>query len=342
MSLDLILCFVALTLSWVGVGALRVWAAKRGVLDVPNERSSHLVPTPRGGGAAIVGVTLGCFSLWLVWTGPPSLQSDLWYVGGGLFVAVISAWDDLRSLPSVPRLAAHMVAAGSAVWGIGAWQVVQLPGSAVLQLGWVGIGFTLFWICGMTNAYNFMDGIDGIAGLQGVVAGLAWGALGWISGRPEIALLGSLLAASCVGFLVHNRPPARIFMGDVGSAFLGYSFAILPLLLDLSSVTSILAGLCIVWVFVFDAALTLLRRLLRGEDVLTAHRSHLYQRLTAAGLSHGRVSLIYGALAVSGALAAVAVRVKESALPALLIVPLALWLPFWVRKVETRKAPHVS
>jgi UDP-N-acetylmuramyl pentapeptide phosphotransferase/UDP-N-acetylglucosamine-1-phosphate transferase len=276
MSLVLPAAAGAFVLCWLGVAGLRAWALRRGLLDVPNERSSHTAPTPRGGGAAValavlLGAALG--------------RLPLGYLAGGLLVALVSAIDDLRPLPALVRLAAHVAAAGALVWGLPwPWAV----GAAV-------------WVVGLTNAYNFMDGIDGIAGVQGVVAGAAWGVLGWLSGRPEVALLGALLAAGCLGFLPHNWPPARIFLGDVGSAFLGFSFAALPLLLDARSPRSYLAGVLVVWPFVLDASFTFLRRLLRGENVLQAHRTHVYQRLTIAGWSHARVTLLYGLLATLGA-----------------------------------------
>jgi UDP-N-acetylmuramyl pentapeptide phosphotransferase/UDP-N-acetylglucosamine-1-phosphate transferase len=285
MSLVLAFAAAALVLSWAGTAAVRTWALRRGVLDVPNERSSHVAPTPRGGGAAIVAVVLGGAAL----GGAVGIFRPAWPLlaagAGGLLVALVSLKDDLRPLPALIRLAAHVAAAGVLVGGMpAAW---GLPAA--------------FWLVGLTNAYNFMDGIDGIAGLQGAVAGSAWAAIGWLAGRPEIALLGALLAAASLGFLAHNWSPARIFMGDVGSAFLGYSFAALPLLFDATSLRSLLMGVLVVWPFVLDSGFTLLRRLLRGENVLTAHRGHLYQRWAQSGAPHARIALAYGALSLLGA-----------------------------------------
>ena len=141
-----------------------------------------------------------------------------------------------------------------------------------------------------------------MAGAQAVVAGVACWGLGLLSGEPLVSLLSVLLAGSSLGFLGHNWPPARIFMGDVGSAFLGYSLAVLAVIGGLAHPRLPLAGLLVVWPFVFDTTFTILRRLRRGENIFAAHRSHLYQRLVNAGYSHRAVTLLYAGLALVGVL----------------------------------------
>jgi UDP-N-acetylmuramyl pentapeptide phosphotransferase/UDP-N-acetylglucosamine-1-phosphate transferase len=222
-------------------------------------------------------------------------------------VATISWIDDLRSLPTSIRLAVHLAAAILAVAGLGFWTVIDLPLLGRVSVGWWGLALVIFWIVGLTNAYNFMDGTDGIAGIQAVIAGLGWAFLGWGSGDAVVGGLGFILGCSSLGFLLHNWPPARIFMGDVGSAFLGYTLATLPVMMGgrgSENGAALVVGVAMVWPFVFDTAFTLLRRLSRGENVFAAHRSHLYQRLVAAGSSHRRVALIYGSLALIGCLVA--------------------------------------
>jgi UDP-N-acetylmuramyl pentapeptide phosphotransferase/UDP-N-acetylglucosamine-1-phosphate transferase len=149
------------------------------------------------------------------------------------------------------------------------------------------------------NAFNFMDGIDGIAAGQGAVAGAAIAVLGWLLDVPPATLLGLTIAAACLGFLPHNWSPATIFMGDVGSAFLGFLLATAPLVAPApeQAPIGVLPFALVVWPFLFDTTLTFIRRAARGENVLAAHRSHLYQRLTLAGWSHGRVAALYTALA---------------------------------------------
>jgi UDP-N-acetylmuramyl pentapeptide phosphotransferase/UDP-N-acetylglucosamine-1-phosphate transferase len=218
---------------------------------------------------------------------------------GALVISGVSWLDDLHSLPIGIRLASHGLAAiiAIAVWGY--WHSISVPVAGKIHLGLLGLPLTFIWIVGLTNAYNFMDGIDGIAAGQATVAGLWWSVLGWILHQPLMVVLGTLLACSSIGFLAHNWPPARIFMGDVGSAFLGYTFAILPLMANLTGTKgepwagSFLVGILINGVFLVDTIFTFLRRVYNGEDVLRAHRTHIYQRLVIAGYSSKFVSLLY-------------------------------------------------
>ncbi len=297
-----VVALVAVTvfaLSAGGVELIRRWAERSRVLDLPGERSSHTAPTPRGGGLAIVLVTVLAAAVIVLAGRRPSGLAPIWLAVGVAIVAGVSWLDDLRSLPTVVRLAAHVAAAGVAIAGLGWLERVDVPLAPVVLLGGgVGVAVTVIWVVGLTNAYNFMDGIDGIAGGQAVVAGLGWFALG---GEPAIRVLGVIIAAASVGFLVHNWQPARIFMGDVGSAFLGYAFAVIPLAASHRDPRLAFAGVLLVWPFVFDTTFTLLRRLRRGENVFVAHRSHLYQRLVIAGWQHRTVSLLYTALAALGA-----------------------------------------
>jgi len=276
---------IALFASALAVSALLVPAIRRVArLDVPNERSSHAVPTPRGGGAAIVLVTLAGSIYWMT----PRLAV---VAAAALVIAAVSFADDLRHLPATLRLAVQFVAA----------LVV-----ALLFAPPVWVPLAVIWIVGLTNAYNFMDGIDGIAGGQAVVAGLAWAWLGTTAGQPALAAIGLLIAGSSAGFLLYNWQPARIFMGDVGSAFLGFTFASMAVIGARTNPKLAVAGALVVWPFVADAAFTFFRRAWRRERVMEAHKSHIYQRLHQRGLSHAKVASIYIALAAAGAAAAVA------------------------------------
>ncbi len=284
---------------------VRKIALAQSIIDIPNERSSHTQPTPRGGGLAIVIVTvlawiclgLGYFHFrWL---------EVLGYALPTLFIAGISWIDDLRSLPNKIRFLSHLLAAGCAIFVFGYFQNIGLIDGWELHLGRWGIPLTLFWIVGLTNVYNFMDGIDGIAGTQSIIAGISWSLIGFTYNQPMIVLLALGLTASSMGFLYHNWPPARIFMGDVGSAFLGYSFAVVPLMLGRETpVNLLLLAVFPLWLFIADATFTILRRAQRRENIFTAHRSHLYQRLVLAGYPHRTVTLWYTFLSMVGAGAA--------------------------------------
>jgi UDP-N-acetylmuramyl pentapeptide phosphotransferase/UDP-N-acetylglucosamine-1-phosphate transferase len=288
--------------AWVVAGAMTALARRRQWLDRPNDRSLHTQPTPRLGGIGIVaGVGVAGAAGELV-AAPPAFPWPLLLIGAG--VAAVSLIDDLRGLPPALRFGVHLAAAGAALLVYGAVDAVALGPGGAIALGWLAAPLTALWIVGFVNAFNFMDGIDGIAGGQAVVAGLAWLVIGSTTGQPTPAALGAAVAAAALGFLVHNWSPARTFMGDVGSAFLGFLLATAPLLTRSRPACAVPAVL-VVWPFVFDTTVTLLRRLSRGENVFAAHRTHLYQRLTQSGWPHARVAALYMALAAGGAVLAV-------------------------------------
>lgn len=271
------------------------WAPRR-VLDVPNQRSSHTRPTLRGGGLVIVVGFLVGLLLWIETGGSLSSRAIGWLVGA-LLVAAVSFVDDLRTLPAAPRLLTHLI--GAAILTIAGAQAGYM---LVLPIAFVYISL-------VTNIYNFMDGIDGLAALQAIVASAAMGVAGAMVDNPLVATVGGLLAAATAGFLVYNLPPARLFMGDIGSTFLGFSLAGLTLL-GSSGVGGgrlpLELGLVVLAPFLFDGVVTLARRMLRGERWYAAHRSHYYQRLVLCGLSHAQVTGLYTVLAIVAAAIGVA------------------------------------
>ena len=268
---------------------------------------------------------------WTVYLSTHALVSTrlmVGYVAGAVLIGAAGWLDDIHSLPIRSRLVVQSAAAFLSILVLGYWQNVGVPILGSLHLGWLGAIVTFFWIVGLTNAYNFMDGVDGIAGTQAVIAGFGWAILGAELQQPALAVLGVLLLSTSIGFLGHNWPPARIFMGDVGSAFLGYTFAVLPVLGATIDMRLPFAGFLMVWPFVFDAAFTFMRRLLKGENVSVAHRSHLYQRLVIAGRSHRFVSVLYGGLALIGVILAQAWLhdvAGELVLPVLPLLCIGLW-----------------
>jgi Fuc2NAc and GlcNAc transferase len=283
--------FILLTIfSYIGIYFVRHYAEKRELLDHPNERSSHKVPTPRGGGLAIVILVIGV-SLWsALETG---LDRGLIYTVGGVIVAWLGWRDDLHSLSPWIRFAGQGIVAAISIFGLGYFKVVTIPMFGELQLGVVGIVITFLWIIGLTNAYNFMDGIDGMAGGVALSAGIGWM---WLASNMHNAFafwVALAITASSLGFLGHNWSPAKIFMGDVGSTFLGYSFAVLPLIASTQGGDALLLGTLLMWTFIMDAGVTFIGRLIKRENVFAAHRSHLYQRLVTAGYKHKTISLLY-------------------------------------------------
>lgn len=208
-------------------------------------------------------------------------------------LAVMGLADDMRKggLPQSLRFVVQTGVAGLVVWQWGGVDRLPLPEPFGWEWGVLGIPLSVIWIVAVTNLYNFLDGIDGYAGTQGLVAGLGFGLVGGsVSG-----VVGLAVAGACAGFLVHNWHPARIFLGDVGSGALGFLFAALPFAhgADERAGMVLAAGLFLVF-FLSDGAYTILRRAVKRERFWSAHRSHLYQRLTIAGLRHDEVTARVG------------------------------------------------
>jgi Fuc2NAc and GlcNAc transferase len=281
----------ALTFLTASVGTLFTlrYAVQRQLIDLPGARSSHQQPTPRGGGLAIVVVF---FAGILILFAAGYVAADLFIAitGGGLLVAATSFWDDHRSLPAHVRIFVHFVAAGWALswlggmvpldFGIGTWTWSWGP---LRQI--VGI-IALVWLI---NLYNFMDGIDGIAAVEAIFTAVAGFWL--LGGTADLCHLLALLAASCAGFLVFNWAPARIFMGDVGSCFLGFVFGVLAIASSAYQLMPIWCWVILLGVFLVDATVTLLRRMLNGARWYDSHRSHAYQHAAVLLGSHMRVTL---------------------------------------------------
>jgi UDP-N-acetylmuramyl pentapeptide phosphotransferase/UDP-N-acetylglucosamine-1-phosphate transferase len=321
-------------LTAIGIELMRRWSARR-LLDIPNERSSHTRPTPRGGGLPLIAVALGVWAFLMRGYGMAEFSPYMALVVGSVMVGIVSWLDDLKPLPFRTRLTVHLLAGALVLYTAAPPESVPLPGLGEVPLGVLAWPLALIWIAGLTNAYNFMDGIDGIAGGQGLVAGLAWLYFGIsLAGGGPVAGLGLILAAGCATFLLFNWQPARIFMGDVGSATLGFIFAALPFVFDASGPihhsSSWIAGVAVLWPFVFDSGFTLVRRWRRGEKLTEAHRSHLYQRLVIAGWTHAQVSLVYifWAVTTTGAGFAMARGIQWSGIYGLLwasMSGLAIW-----------------
>jgi UDP-N-acetylmuramyl pentapeptide phosphotransferase/UDP-N-acetylglucosamine-1-phosphate transferase len=327
--------------SFAIIFGLRCWASHH-LLDIPNERSSHKMPTPRGGGLGIVLMTLLPFGVWLLASREFSPEVALLFIVTSGLIAAVGWIDDHRSLSARGRLALHFLAAGLLVAVSGAITRLDIPLLGAATLG-TGIGFliSLFWIAGFTNAYNFMDGIDGLAGVQAVIAGLAWCLLLLLEGQGTLALLAGTVAAASLGFLLMNAPPALIFMGDVGSTFLGFTLAAVPVLAyhQTENPRLFITGVLLVAPFVFDSALTLLRRILKQENIFTSHRSHLYQRLVRRNYSHWQVTGLYTVLCGISALCGLlyyAGSDQMGVLATAIVVALCLLLTAGVTRVELR------
>ena len=311
-------------LSWWATGQARGYAIRRAMFDVPNDRSSHTVSTPRGGGIAIAVTTLIGTSI-AGMRGLISLQVAVAIVGGGALVAAIGWLDDRREVPPPVRIVVHLLAAIWSVAWLGGMPSIEL-GVTRLDMGLFGTVIAVAGIVWAINLYNFMDGIDGIAGSEAVMVGLIAGGLLWLRDARGLATISVMVAASSAGFLVWNWAPAKIFMGDTGSGLLGFLFAVLALASENAGAAPLLSWVTLMGVFVFDATATLLRRAARGDRVHTAHRSHAYQRVVQSGVTHARVTQAVAALtAVLGVLCLIATSRPSLLLP---VVAVAFGLLF--------------
>jgi Fuc2NAc and GlcNAc transferase len=285
-------CFVSFAVTWCA----RRYALRRGLLDHPNERSSHELPTPRGAGIAIaIAFLAGLPVLW--WEG--ALSDDLFAAlfGAGSWIALVGFVDDHRHVPAHWRLVAHGCAAAWLLFWLGPLPPLVVVGVAIVP-GWVAAAAAAVYVVWVLNLYNFMDGIDGIASIEAIAVCIGGGLLYWLC-FPGLTLWAAslLLLAAVTGFLFWNYPPARVFMGDAGSGFLGVTLAAF-------AVHSIALGQRFFWawtillgVFIVDATTTLLRRWWRREPLAKAHRSHAYQYASRLR-GHATVSLIVGALSL--------------------------------------------
>ena len=274
------------------------------ILDEPNHRSSHVRPTPSTGGIAIVATfALGYATVLVV--SDQTRVSAVALVGfalASLGIAVVGFLDDLKRLKTFKvKLGVQIAAALLLVAFDIVFTRVSLPGVGAFDLGWAGYSLTVIWVVGMTNVFNFMDGLNGLAGGTAVIVAAFLCAVTYTEGSFFVYIFCYIMASSVAGFLVFNFPRARLFMGDVGSQFLGFSFATLAVIaaeVDASR-TSFLVVPLLFFNFIFDTVFTFCRRALRGENVTEAHRTHLYQLLNRLGLSHVQVSLFHYAVAIA-------------------------------------------
>ena len=277
------LFFSTLLASLAATGLMLRFLRRRGIVDTPNERSSHETPIPRGGGLAVMVVLLAAWGLSL----GNAVTSYQWLFIATVFVGLVSWIDDLRNLSAAIRLASQFIAVGGVLW--------LLPSSSLYFHGifplWLDNLIAAFLWVWFINLFNFMDGIDGIAGVEAVSIGLGVFLLTMI-GAAEIVQgkLGLIIAATAFGFLWWNWQPAKIFLGDVGSVALGFLLGWLLLKILASPVWP--AAIILPLYYLVDATLTLIHRAIKGERVWQAHRQHYYQHAVQRGLSHAHVSLI--------------------------------------------------
>ena len=281
---DLLLFSVIFFTSLFLTELIRRYSLKKNLLDRPNERSSHSISTPRGGGLAIVV----CFLAVVGFSDLLSTDIVFAFIGAGSLVAVIGFWDDQGHIAARWRLLSHFIAAIWVLYWLGSVPEFQVLDFQV-NLGWFGFIIAAFVLVWLLNLFNFMDGIDGIAASETIFVACAGAYFSWFNGLENLTYISLVLALSTMGFLILNWPLAKIFMGDVGSGFLG-------LMLGIIAYANIIKGVSVwVWVvllavFLVDSGVTLLRRIMNGDKWYEAHCSHAYQH-AARKWGHKRVTI---------------------------------------------------
>jgi UDP-GlcNAc:undecaprenyl-phosphate GlcNAc-1-phosphate transferase len=325
---DLIFFLEAFCFSYLFTGAILRFSIRRRLLDIPNDRSSHSVPKPRLGGVAItLAFYLTSATLLLVGFRPFSSSTILaGAFGGGAVIALAGLVDDLRGLDAKFKLLVQFAAAGIAVASGVVLREFRIPLIGTLSFGPLAAPVTLLWIVAIVNFYNFVDGIDGLAGGIGVIASSFLFFIGGMTAAIGMRSLYAVLAGSLLGFLRFNFPPSRIFMGDMGSTFIGFTFAVLSVVGEGLGVPAFITILLLAGV-ICDVALTLIRRAIKGEKVFSPHRAHYYQRLTSLGLSHKQVTLLEYLVAVLLGVSALLAFHKESSFVTFLSV---VWIGFFL------------
>jgi len=291
----LIVTLVACTASaWMLTAAMRSYALSAALLDHPNERSSHTRPTPRGGGVSIVVIFLGAVAaLWL--SGHMSLRVAASLLGSGSLVAVVGFIDDRRPLAARWRFLAHL---GAAAWSL--WLMQGVPPVPILwnliDLGFFGTLLAMLYLVWMINLFNFMDGIDGIASIEAISVSLGGALICWLVLPGDAWQLPTLFASCVAGFLIWNFPPAKIFMGDAGSGFVGLMIGLMAVWASQQAPHLFWSLFILVGCFMVDATTTLVRRVRRGEKFNEAHRSHAFQYASRVHGSHRIITMSVGAI----------------------------------------------
>ena len=328
------------------LSAALTWGVLRfGIMAMPNRRSSHDRPIPNSGGVAIVITFFAGYAV-LFLVGDDALIASphmLGFAAAGLGVAAVSLADDLGHFRSFGiKLAAQVSAARVLVaFGI-VFREMSLPVVGSFELGWWGYPMTVLWVVAMTNIFNFMDGLDGLAGGCGALVALIFGLITALEGSHFVYILCYVLLASALGFLIFNFPRARIFMGDVGSQFLGFGFAAIAVIAAEydSSRTSLLIMPLLFFNFVFDATFTFFRRMRASHEVTQAHRTHLYQLMNRLGVSHLRVALFHFAVTVAQGIGALVLIEMQSEYRVVVFAPFLVFQTIYaivvIRKAGAR------
>jgi len=278
---------VAVFTAWLS-GIVKGWAEKKGYLAIPNERSSHDKPVPSVGGISIVFTVLAGYLIFAL-----NFEQNIpWFwilFVSALMIAVIGLFDDIFVIKKRIRFFIHLSAAGIVIFWIGSKLQIIFP-EALQLTGPISITLVVLYVVWNINLYNFMDGIDGLASGHAVFMGIVAGTIAWVNGNFPLALAYYLLGAASLGFLKLNWHPAKIFMGDLCSGFMGITMAVLGLWGKMTSTVPLTAFLILMAIFYVDPTYTIIRRSMAGENPTTTHRDFAFHHAIRRGLSHSKVT----------------------------------------------------
>jgi Fuc2NAc and GlcNAc transferase len=268
---------VSFLLGWISALLVARFGLRWGLSDVPNERSSHVLPIPKGGGIGIpLAVAVAAFSV--------AHTTYAWAVGAGLLLSILALVNDKKDLPIKLRLAVEF-----------SLSIAVFRSSKATAASLFLVIFFALYLSASANFFNFMDGINGLAGFEAVISFMLLGIYAYyFRGIPEVLRIALALSFATAGFLLLNFPRARVFMGDTGSLFLGFMFGAFVMALS-SSAGEFLLMASFQSLFMIDCASTIFLRALKRENLLHAHKQHLYQKMVHdRGWTHPKVTLIYG------------------------------------------------
>jgi len=312
--------------------------AKFSAVDTPNERSLHESPTPRTGGVAML---LSVIIISFIFSYNQNLNISPNIIIAGAMIIVISLLDDFRPVKSIVRFVIHIIAAVIVVRAGFMIEYINMPWGEVNVLPVLASVLTIVFIVWMTNLYNFMDGMDGLAAGMSIFGFLTFAVIGYLENQLGFSLISLIMAASSMGFLVWNFPPAKIFMGDLGSAVYGYIVAVFVIYAHINNMIPVQISIILFSPFIFDATATLICRVYNREKFWQAHNTHFYQRLVLSGLGHKKVLMYEYALMIVCSILVIAVYNAEPVYQMLAIL-LTLVIYVVIAVVVTRKIKNTD
>ena len=284
-----ILSIAFILASVITTSVIRYFSIKNNFLDIPNDRSSHLAPIPKGGGISIIGTLIFTIVI-LFYYKMVASEFVISMTIGLVIVSVVALVDDYKNLSPMIRVIIYIISAAFSLFMIGGLDSVSINNHSY-NLSYIGYFLGVLFLVWLTNLYNFMDGTDGFAAIQTISVSIFCFFLFYLSNNVPFFIILLCLTSTTIGFLYWNWSPAKIFMGDVGSCGIGFFFGLFSIYTERAEIISITVWLIILSPFIGDATLTLLKRIINNEKWYEAHNSHAYQILHQSGLSHSRLAL---------------------------------------------------